>query len=455
MRSLTKVFLGFLLVVGVAALVHSEATTATNDTSTQSASNKNIEAQPMDIKTDGALPDKFRGGNPDAGLIHVLEDEKYKRQEHSIIYDGGSGDSATKIPGAEEGSKLVGEPTINWTTSKVNADGSLTTLKSENTNSATNENMFPEPGEYQVSNSGARQVSGGSGTTTTGTEGGATEGGAQTTTPGTEGGTTGANGQTTVPGTEGGTTGANGQTTVPGTEGGTAGAANEQRVTTRADMGVQCHDCTSPNLLACIQEGAGANSAIDEQALSDQLTEQIAGGEVTELKGSLKDANMIAVIENPLKKNARPAEKSAAVMLKGMVFEQNGKVVNETKEVPMKLLSEEEQTRVAQVGEETVPGVFVRRSIPFITAVKMSDNFECVSDNASCIIRNKATGEEVQKVGGSYMFRIPNYPRAEYQDQPDYEMVIQGLDKAGNKTAVQLPLYVVNTQTSFEGGRNE
>jgi hypothetical protein len=62
---------------------------------------------------------------------------------------------------------------------------------------------------------------------------------------------------------------------------------------------------------------------------------------------------------------------------------------------------------------------------------------------------------EVEKVDGDYLFRVPNYPRTEFADQPEYEFIMEGNDKDGNKTLVKLPLYVVNTQMSYEGGKNE
>jgi|GEM_PF-696893 len=482
MRAFTKIFLSLLMLFTMAAMVYSESTTTSNTESvpttaatTSTAANSTIQSPPMTLVVDNSLPDKFRGGNPDTGLIHVLEDEKYKRQEHSILYE----EEPTSLEGAQNDAKYTGAPTIDWTTEKVNDDGSLVTLSNENTNCATNENMFPEPGEYRVSNSGARQVSG---TTTEGSEGttegsnqgttsetseGEENGGANGTTPITSEGTENGAANATTPTTGAGSENAAANGTTPTTEGGTENAAAatttpttaEQRVTANQTIGVECHDCTAPNLYAIVQEGAGSNKlAVSEQDLVNQLRDQIANDSFNpeaQLDGGLKEANLIAVFEPADKKNARPKDKVAKIALKGMIFDDSGKKTTEAVEVPMKILSQDDQTRIAHIGAESVKGVYVRRSIPFLAAVQMTDNYKFNPDGAKCYIRNKTTGADVEKIDGSYLFRIPNYPRDEYKDQPDLELVINAKDSAGNQTLVQLPLYVVNTQTSFEGSRNE
>jgi len=62
----------------------------------------------MNLKTEGALPSSFRGGNPDNSLVHVLEDYPYKRSEHTILYQ----DDASALPGAGSDAKFEGPPVI-------------------------------------------------------------------------------------------------------------------------------------------------------------------------------------------------------------------------------------------------------------------------------------------------------------------------------------------------------
>lgn len=426
----------FLLLIGVSGVLFSQSQTTAATTTTEES--KDVAAPPMNLTTNDALPSKFRGGDPDSGLVHVLEDESYKRQEHTILYE----EDASALEGADSTTKFDGPPTINWTTKKVNADGTLTTLSNENTNSATNNSMFPDPGHYQVGNGGARQVSG---EKTEVPDGEPTQEQAGTTAGGTDG--TGETGETGEAATTGEATTA-GETTT-----------ETQRVTSNQTMGVEAHDCTAPNIWAVIQEGAGTTQlAASEPELREQLRAQMHdnGGQLnadTELKGGLKEANLIAVFEAPV--NCKPKEKTAAVAIKGMTFEESGKKVVDAKSVQMSLLDDEQQTRLTSVGEESLRGVFVRRSIPFLVAAQMSDNYQFDPDEATCVVVNKATGSPVDKVDGAYLFRVPNYPRTEYQEQPDYELQIDGKDFGGNVTKIRLPIFVVNTQASFEGGRNE
>lgn len=60
--------------------------------------------------------------------------------------------------------------------------------------------------------------------------------------------------------------------------------------------------------------------------------------------------------------------------------------------------------------------------------------------------------DPVDKSGEAYQFRVPNYPREEYPEQPDYFFVSSSRDNEGNYTTVRMPLYVVNTQVAYEGG---
>ncbi|MBF0543601.1 MAG: hypothetical protein HQM08_04170 [Candidatus Riflebacteria bacterium] len=456
------VFVLFLLVfVGILF-------SATPSTSTSGTTPSAITNPPMNMAVNDALPAKFRGGNTDQGTVHVLEDGNYKIQEHSVLYQ----DDASTLPGSTSGSQYKGAPTINWNTEKENADGTLAALGNQNTNQATNDSNFADPGTYRIHNNGSREVSGGSSDTsgsdsgaafsTTGSGGGATSGTGAAATAGTGAAASTGTGAAATAGTGAAASTGTGAAATAGTGAAAStgtGAAASQRVNTNQTLTVISHDCTSPNLWAVFQEGAGSTNLADcEATLKEELKKQMleASGTFdpgTDLKGSLKDASLMALFECP--KNAKPKSKTSMVALKGALFDKDGKmIVSPSGLVKMAVLNEEDQTRVVEVTKDTVPGVYVRRNIPFLVAAQMTDNGTYNRDGAECWIE-KANGDKVDKTDNAYLFRVPNYPRDNYTDQPDYVFVVQGQDEAGNVSKIHVPLYVVNTKTSLEGGKTE
>lgn len=440
-----------ILLLAVALLVSSLAVFAAEPASTDK-----IESPEMNLTVDNSLPATFRGGDPDSGVVHVLEDAVYKRMEHTLLYE----DSTEGLGAAASGTTFDGPPTINWTTEKVDANGNLTVIGNDNNNSATSESEFPEPGEYQVSNSGARQVSGGS-AETSGSDSGATgqtgdaAAGQQAT--GQDG--TAATGQDGAAATGQDGAAATGQdgTAATGQDG---AAAAGQRVTSTQTMGVKCHDVTSPNLWVVFQEGAGKTDlAASEKALQEDLAAQMEAAKgtftpATKLEGNLTEASLLTVYEFP--KNVKPTEKTAAIALKGPVFDESGKAVAAVSgEVKAEVLDKDAQTRKIEVGEQALKGIYIRRNVPFLVAAQITDNGEYKKDAATFRIENKETGEPVEKIDGAFLFRVPNYPRTEYADQPVYQFVMEGKDDSGNLTEVKVPLYVVNTAVSYEGGQNQ
>jgi len=399
----------------------------TTDAATQSSEIPEIQPPEMNLQVDDALPETFRGGNSAVGVVHVLEDQPYKRQENSLLYE-----ETPQAMGASESATFDGPPTINWTTDQVGPRGSVQTIANDNSNKATNISELQDPGEYRVSNGGARQVN-------------STGGGAVST-------ATGSADQIAISDNASGTI-ASGEAVI---------ATSSQRVTSTQTMGVICHDVTSPNVWAVFQEAAGdTREALDESELKQKLSEQLLAGKglfdpAMPVAETLKRTSILAVSEFPL--NKKPAEKTAAVGVKGPLFSEVGKdEVKTAGTADMKILDVETQTRLTEVvATDSLKGVFVRRNVPFIVTALATDNGDkCTSTaDVNCRIEIK-DGMEVEKVDGSYLFRIPNYPRAEYADQPEYLFVMEGADKDGNKTVVRLPLYVLNTQMSVEGGRNE
>lgn len=394
------------------------------------------------------MPATFRGGDPDSGLVHCLEDVYYEKQEHALIYKENAGEIA-------EGATFKSDPNITWDTKVKDADGNWVTMSTANTNMASDGGKFFAPGEYQIGNSGARQVGGGSGADDTGT-------GAET--PGAGNG--GANTDTTQTGntTPGdGTGGANTDTALVGADGKTAGD-EVKTVTAQQSMGVQVHDVTSPDMWVAFQEGAGnVDMASTEQELKTKMVEKIIstmGRPFSSKADDYEDASYVFVDEGAEdERNKEPFVKTARLSVAGALFNERGAPKFETKLVDSKTLDEEKMTRQVHVagGENTaLKGVYVRRNVPFIfaaMAVDNGDNRGKAGEAASRI--ETADGTPVEKIGNGYLFRVPNFPRADYSDQPEYFFVAKGTDESGNLTTVRMPLYVVNTQAAFEGGRNQ
>lgn len=450
MRNAYRLFAVLLLLLGSVAAWAAEEAPATSTA---------IPNPEMNLQVDNALPATFRGGDPDSGVVHVLEDAYYQRQEHTLLY----GDNPADM-GAPAGSTFEGPPTINWTTERVGEDGNLETVSNDNNNSATSGSEFPEPGEYRVGNSGARQVSssGGGASDADGAAGTETAGSGSTGTGEDGAAATGADGTGTTGTAEDGAAGtaATGNATT-GTGTAADGAAS-QRITSTQTTGVVCHDVTAPTVWAAIQEGAGAATLADDEAqLQENLRLQLLASKGqfqpnADLGEGLKGTSLMAVFEFPV--NAKPAEKTAALTVKGPVFNAVGK--DETRSAglaPMTVLDQDLQTRQTEVGPSNqLEGVFVRRNVPFLAAAMATDNGDKCKTAAEATVRIETKdGEPVEKTDGAYLFRVPNHPRAEFADQPEYQFVVEGVDKDGNKTVVKLPLFVVNTQVSYEGGQNE
>ncbi len=380
------------------------------------------------------MPATFRGGDPDSGLVHCLEDVYYEKQEHALIYK----ENAAEIA---DGAKFKSDPNITWDTKVKDADGNWKTLSSANTNMASDGGKFYAPGEYQIGNSGARQVGGGSGADNVNT--------GETAKPETEG-----------KGSEGGETAS---TPLVGANGETAGDA-AKTVTAQQSMGVQVHDVTAPDLWVAFQEGAGnVDMASTEQELKGKMIDKIIanmGRPFSSKAEDYEDASYVFVDEGAEdERNKEPFDKTARLSVAGALFNERGAPKFETKLVESKTLDEEKMTRQVHVdgGEDNaLKGVFVRRNVPFIFAAMAVDNGDSrgKAGEVACRIE-KADGTPVEKEGNGYLFRVPNFPRAEFTDQPEYFFVAKGADESGNLTTVRMPLYVVNTQTAFEGGRNQ
>lgn len=363
----------------------------------------------------GAIPEGFRG-TPE-GVTNVLEDMNYFSYEHSPIFDADIAGETQEELGAPAGSTFVdspeGEgPSIGWVTTDEDEQWEMT-----NNNLARMGRDFPEPGNYVITNAGSRQVS------------------------------------------------------FPLT---TEEEADRDTVsiTANASVGVVAHDVTPPDLWIAIQEVTTTDANTDLAAdLEDAMKQQMEKHKVAGLPLSdteivnlplLRNASVMAIYEYP--HQAKPAEKGGAVTLWGDLFTDR-KVLTRESEVHDNV----DMTRKVVIHtEDEANALYVRRNVPFVVAAATTDNsfnreavmglgldnvesgadgFYIYSDDADALERI------VRGDDGSFMFRVPNYPRAEYSDQPEYKFMVRSTDEYGNKVEVTVPLYVVSTRVYYEGGQ--
>ncbi|MBU1107829.1 MAG: hypothetical protein KKB51_14240 [Candidatus Riflebacteria bacterium] len=387
------------------------------------------------------MPEGFRGKESGDGDLQWLEDVGYLMQENSNLYN-------VDAAAIAESAKFESEPNINWEVKKEDDSGNLVTQSSENTNAATNSSNITDPGYYQVHNGGARLVS---------TAGGAEEddvgdsGGEEDSTAGSEGSATTSTSTSTGTGTG-----------TDGEDDGAGAAGEEKTVTAQQRIGIQVHDCTSPDIWVAFQEGAGSiDMAATEEVLKAQMASKILENFGQPFSTDVKDyeaASYIFLEEGQEgERNRIPWEKTARLSIAGTLFNERGSPKFESGKLTAKIDQESYNNHVNVVGgeEKSLKGVYVRRNVPFIFAAVSTDNGNkrATAGQVTARIEN-ADGDEIAKVGASYLFRVPNYPREEYQEQPDYYFSTIATDKDGNLTTIRMPLYVVNTQAAFEGGKN-
>jgi hypothetical protein len=371
------------------------------------------------------MPEGFRGKNTEEGDLQWLEDVGYLMQENSDLYN-------VDAAAIAEASKFTSEPNINWEVKKEDSEGNLVTETSDNTNKATNDSNITDPGYYQVHNGGARQVS-----TAGGAEGEETPdaaGGAETSTTETAEGAEGAEGE--------------GET---------------KTVTAQQRIGIEVHDCTSPDVWVAFQEGAGSiDMAKSEEELKANMVNKIIENLGKPFSTDVKDyeeASYVFLEEGrDEERNSIPWEKTARLSIAGTLFNERGAPKFETGKLGSKIDQADYRNHVNVVGGEdkSLKGVYVRRNVPFIFAAISTDNGNKRATAGEVTAKiETADGEEVMKDGASYMFRVPNYPREQYQDQPEYFFTTVANDKDGNVTTIRMPLYVVDTSAAFEGGKNQ
>lgn len=373
------------------------------------------------------MPENFRGKDTSDGDIRWLEDVGYLMQENSNLYNVDAGAIA-------ENAKFDGPPNINWEIKGEDETGNMEVQSSDNTNKATEDCNITDPGYYEVHNGGARQVS---------TSGGAEE------EEGSEGSGSGS-----------GTTGSTGDSE-EGKEG--EGEGETKTVTAQQRVGIHVYDCTSPDLWVAFQEGAGnVDMASTEEELKAKMAEKIVanlGRPFSTKAEDYEDASYIFIDEGKDdERNNIPWEKTSRLSIAGALFNERGAPKFESGVLPSVMDPKDYKNNVVIVGGEgkSLKGVYVRRNVPFIFAAMSIDNGNKRASTGAVETRiENADGQEVEKDGAGYLFRVPNFPREKYDDQPDFYFSAVASDQDGNTTSIRMPLYIVDTQAAFEGGRNQ
>ncbi|MGM0600609.1 MAG: hypothetical protein ACQETH_12435 [Candidatus Rifleibacteriota bacterium] len=394
----------------------------------------------LDVTDDEyVMEEGFRGSEEGDGDLQWLEDVGYLMQENSDLYNVDAGAIA-------EAAEFEGEPNINWEVQKEEDDGNMNTESSDNTNQATNESNITSPGYYQVHNGGARRVSSDSGAE--GCEEGSGSGDGTTSTTGDDSEDDGASGD--------------GDGTATASTDDEDEEGESKTVTAQQRVGIKVHDCTSPDIWVAFQEGAGSvDIAATEEELKANMVNKILdnqGRPFSTDPDDYADASYIFIEEGKEdERDSIPWEKSARLSIAGPLFNDKGALKFESGVLPSQIDQNNYTNHVEIAGGEdkALKGVYVRRNVPFIFAAVSTDNG---NERATAGVAEAkivyADGEEVEKNGEGYLFRVPNYPREQYQDQPEYYFVTTAADKDGNLSTMQMPLYVVDTRSSFEGGQN-
>lgn len=361
---------------------------------------KNLDMQSeMEIQGKGFEQSGFRGSN--GSSQNCLEDYTYQLDENSLIY------SPVNTAVGNKGGSLTGNPQVSWT---ITNDNDKNDVVSNPSNKTSNPSNFKNPGTYRVHNSGARQVS---------------------------------------------------------DAGGAAGTA-----TANQTMGVVVHDVTVPDLWVAFEECVGKDFANSEEELSNKMVakmiEKLGEPFVTEnnYKDEVENTSYIFVDEGSAgQRDKLPEQKTVRYTVCGNLFNEDGVPTLNGDVISTKLYNAANKTQQALVngGEDNsaFKGVFIRRNVPFIALVRSIDNGDKrksigskASDGVKFTIKDSNGNIIKPDANGGYLFRIPNFPRNSYGDQPDYYFEAEASDVSKNLTKIQAPLYVIDTSASFESTSN-
>jgi hypothetical protein len=217
--------------------------------------------------------------------------------------------------------------------------------------------------------------------------------------------------------------------------------------------------------IVAFKEGAGnVNMAASEEALKLRCVGKIIETSVSHSLPTPKISKMPAIsLSKKVRRRTQtaiPGKKTDQTFNCRHLFNERGAPKFESG----KLSSQYRQEGIHQpcqrhwCEDKSLKGVFVRRNVPFIIAAVSTDNGNraCFSARSRSQNRRCKLTKEVERDGDAYLFRVPNYPRSEYKDQPDYYFTTQAGRQGWQSDHYQnAPLYIVNTQAAFEGGRNQ
>ena len=169
-------------------------------------------------------------------------------------------------------------------------------------------------------------------------------------------------------------------------------------------------------------------------------------------------------IENK-ERDKEPWDKTVRVTTAGAMFNESNSIEIIENTLDTKLLDKDQRRFIDLVYDKNNPNktpcVFIRRNVPFVVSAASIDNgtdrVQSTEDKNEKkidfgIVKEDKNGNKtrIDRQDGAYLFRVANYPRASYEDQPEYYFEAFSEDLEGNQTIIKLPLYVINSNASFE-----
>lgn len=467
--------------------------------------NKSSEVDPSELDESKKVPDSvgmnlavptgefppanFRGGDPDDELVHCLEDTYYKKQEHTLIY----ADDINELTENED-AYYSSEPNMKWTLK--DAEGNV--LEETNTNIATNGGTFQVPGEYTIGNSGARQVSETKQDETTET----TETTKKTVTAQQESGVIVHDvtspdiwvGLAELNGDEKDSDVSNAKKDLVNNMKARIVSSEAEQKTKNIQKSMKSEDEPDDEANAA-KDAADAAAGLQKEEFKNEL-EKISQGHQSgraytqaEMRAADNDKDCwlnnksflfidegITAKDNTNERNLKPTTKTARITTTGSMFNEDGGNGYTSVRTMAQLLDKKDYTWLVQLnpadtkseyvvdesrGEdkvdgsaqmrEKVPGLFVKRNVPFYFAAVATDNGDrrATAKEVEVLLYDEKRNEIKPEKNGSYMFKTANYPRADFPEQSVCTLFARATDADGNTTEFALPVYVLDSQSSY------